>query len=262
MRGFVDIHSHVLPGIDDGPRDLDAALEMARAAAEAGTQILVATPHLRSDFPSVVVDEIPERCRSLSAEVDAAGIIGLRIVSGAETSLVWALEASDEKLAAASYGRRGKDILIETPDDVSTVEELLYRIRLRGLRITLAHPERSRVFQRDPDKLARLADQGILLQVNADALLAKPGSQTRRLAEYACREGLAQVIASDGHRAAEWRPVSLLAEGVNALTRLVGAPRAEWMARQAPAAIIGGGELPAAPEINAGSRSVWPFRRR
>jgi protein-tyrosine phosphatase len=148
MNGFVDIHAHPLPGIDDGPPDLAGAVEMARAAARAGTRTLAATPHLRSDFPGVVVGEIPDRCRQLSAELTTAGI-DVRIVSGAETSLVWALGASDEQLVAASYDGRGGDLLVETPADVSMIEELLYRIRLRGIRVTLAHPERSRAFQSD-----------------------------------------------------------------------------------------------------------------
>ena len=179
MDGFVDIHSHVLPGLDDGPADLDASLAMAWAAVAAGTAVLAATPHLRSDFPGVEVSEIAERCRRLQSELDARGV-GLRVVAGAETSLTWALEASDEDLRLATYGQRGADLLIETPTDVSMLEQLLYQVRLRGPRVTLAHPERSATFKRDPDRLTRLADQGILLQVNADALTACVKSSWRR----------------------------------------------------------------------------------
>jgi protein-tyrosine phosphatase len=207
------------------------------------------------------VGEIPDRCRQLSAELTTAGI-DVRIVSGAETSLVWALGASDEQLVAASYDGRGGDLLVETPADVSMIEELLYRIRLRGIRVTLAHPERSRAFQSDQRPLRRLPDQGILLQVNAGALLVKAGSRTRQLAEQLCREGLAHALASDGHRAAEWRPVGVLAEGADALAALVGPDRARWMLCDAPAAIIAGAELPAAPPIQAGRRRRWPLRRR
>jgi tyrosine-protein phosphatase YwqE len=86
--------------------------------------------------------------------------------------------------------------------------------------------------------------QGVLLEVDADALLLpRRGSPVRRLAERLCRDGLAHVLASDGHRAASWRPVTNLAAGVEALARLVGQARADWMARDAPTAIINGSEL-------------------
>lgn len=261
MDGFVDIHSHLLPGIDDGPENLEASLEMARAAAESGTGTLVSTPHLRSDFPAVHVQEIAERCRAVAEAVRAAGIT-LEIVPGAETSLAWALEAGDDALTAATYGGRGTDLLIETPDDVSMIEQLLFQVRVRGVRVTLAHPERSPTFQRDPAALERLAGQQVLLQVNASALLAKPGSPHRRLAEHLCRTGLASALASDGHRAQDWRPVSALAPGVEALASLVGEARADWMARAAPGAIVAGMTLPEPPEIQAGSRSLWRRLRR
>ena len=261
MDGFIDIHSHLLPGIDDGPRDLDAALEMARSAAESGTGTLVSTPHLRSDFPAVHVEEIADRCRAMAEAARAAGIT-LNIVPGAETSLAWALDASDEALAAATYGGRGTDLLIETPDDVSMLEALLFQVRVRGVRVTLAHPERSASFQRDPAAVERLADQQVLLQVNAGALMAKPGSAHRRLAEHLCRTGIAHALASDGHRARDWRPVSALGPGVQALAGLVGEARADWMSRAAPGAIIAGEPLPEPPEIRARSRSLWSRLRR
>jgi protein-tyrosine phosphatase len=257
MAGFVDIHSHLLPGIDDGPRDLAGSLEMARSAADAGTSVLAATPHLRSDFPGVHVGEIAALCERVQSEIDAAGI-ELRVVAGAETSLVWALEASDEDLRLATYGQHGSDLLIETPSDVSMLEQLLFQVRACGFRVILAHPERSSAFKSDPEPLARLHEQGVLFQVNASALLAPKRSTTRRLAEWLCREGLAHVLASDGHRGNEWRPVSELAAGVEALSRLVGPPRTLWMARDVPGAIVeGAAVLPDAPPVYAERRSFW-----
>jgi protein-tyrosine phosphatase len=260
LNGFVDIHSHLLPGIDDGPSDLEASVAMARAAVSAGTEVLAATPHLRSDFPGVVLDEIAGRCRALSDTIDAAGI-PLRIVSGSEASLLWAVDATDAQLATASYGGQGRDILVETPDDTAMIEQLLYRIRSRGLRVTLAHPERSRAFHGDPTTLERLHDQGVVLAVNADALLSRPGGPLRRLAEHLCREGLAEVVTSDGHRGERWRPVTALAEGVGALTEIVGEERAEWMSSTAPAAIIAGVDLPDGPEVEPLRRPFWRLRR-
>ena len=74
MAGYVDIHAHVLPGIDDGPDDMDESLAMARAAADSGIAVIASTPHLRSDFPDVHVRELADRCEATQAAIDAAGI--------------------------------------------------------------------------------------------------------------------------------------------------------------------------------------------
>ncbi len=255
MGPFVDLHSHVLPGIDDGPSDIEGALEMLRAAAQSGITTLAATPHLRSDFPDVRIGELAGRCQQLQ-EAMSREQIDVLLVNGAEASLVWALEASDEELALASYGQRGTDLLIETPSaNVVGLDGLLYRLRAKGFRITLAHPERSSEFQRDPARLAGLAQQGVLLQVNADALLSEPrNSPVARLGQRLCADGLAHAIASDGHRASSWRPVIRLAQAESAAAALVGPERARWLAQTAPAAIIEGTELPEAPAIVAQRR--------
>ena len=129
-------------------------------------------------FPDVHVTELARRAEELREAGEMAGI-EIQVVSGAEVSLVWALEASEEQLALATYDQGGTDLLIETPTfNVVGLESLLYRLRAKGLRVTLAHPERSVPFQRDPSRLAELVRQGVLLQVNADA--ADHGTATIR----------------------------------------------------------------------------------
>jgi protein-tyrosine phosphatase len=260
---FVDIHAHVVARIDDGPADMEEALALVRAAADAGTATLAATPHLRADFPDVHVNELAARCAELRSLVEQERI-GVRLVVGAEVSLIWALDASRDELALATYGQRGKDLLIESPSAaVAGLPELLHSLRLQGFRITLAHPERSREFQRKPSQLRELVRQGVLLQVNAEALLTgRGGAAVRRLATELCREGVAHVIASDGHRAGSWRPVTALASAVDVLAAVVGPARARWMAREAPAAIIAGAELPAPPATHAGRRARRRFMGR
>jgi protein-tyrosine phosphatase len=255
MDGLVDIHAHVIPGVDDGPRSMEETLELARTAAAAGTATIAATPHLRSDFPNVHVEEIAVRTAQAGQAIADAGI-PLHVVSGAETSLIWALEADDEAFRQATYGGLGKDMLVETPSDVSMLESLLYRVRLRGVRVTLAHPERSLAFQRTPERLSDLVGQGVLLQVNADSLLSRHRKQERRLAERLCRDGLASVLASDGHRGPGRRSVAVLAGGVEALTQLVGEERARWMASDVPGAIVAGAPRPREPALG-GSRRRW-----
>jgi protein-tyrosine phosphatase len=261
--GLVDIHAHILPGIDDGPPDLKQALAMARAASDAGISTLAATPHLRQDFPDVHVDELASRCETMRDAIARAGI-ELELVSGAEVSLAWALEASSEDLRLASYGQRGTDLLIETPaTTVGGLAELLYQVRVQGFRVTLAHPERSASFQSNPAQLAELVGQDVLVQVNASSLRRdRRGSPLQRLAARLCRDGLAHVIASDGHRAAAWRPVTELPVAVDRAAALVGPPRADWLTRHAPMAILAGEKLPEAPAFKTRSVSRRGFGRR
>jgi protein-tyrosine phosphatase len=263
MTGFVDIHAHVLPGIDDGPSDRASAEEMLRTAVASGTGTIVATPHLRADFPNVHVGELAGRADELRAWIAGEGL-AIELVNGGEVGLVWALDADDESLRLSSFGQRGTDILIETPATTVGLETLLYQVRTRGYRVTLAHPERSREFQRDPAALEMLVERGILLQVNADGLLGDGRrSQTARLAQRLCSDGLIHALATDSHRAAQWRPVGVLAEAVRAAAELCGDERAEWMTVNSPAAIVAGEPLPEPPPIIARRRrrGRWPWSR-
>jgi len=257
----VDIHAHVLPGIDDGPRDLAESLAMARAAAAAGIATIAATPHLRHDFPDVHVEELAGRCRALREAIEQEGI-PIRVVSGAEVSLGWAIEASDEDLALASYGQHGTDLLLETPTlNAAGIESAVALLSGKGYRVTLAHPERGFAFQRNHDSLRALVDRGLLLAVNAGALLSARGSRPGRLARYLVTEGLVHALASDGHRGERWRPVTVLEQGAQAAAGLVGSERAEWMAYAAPSAILEGADLPAAPPVQLERRRRRLFGR-
>ena len=240
---------------------MDGAIAMARAAADVGISTMAATPHLRSDFPDVHVEELAERVAALRAALKRESI-PVSVICGAEVSLVWAVDASDKDLRLATYRQLGTDLLIETPSTgIFGLDRMLYELRARGLRITLGHPERSADFQRNPDPLRELVAQGVLLQVNADALVDPARrSGIRRLAEQLCTEGLAHVVASDGHRARSWRPVTKLSAGLEALTALVGSERARWMASDAPKAIVEGIKLPPEPAAIEPVRRRWPFR--
>lgn len=223
---------------------------MARAAASSGVTTVVATPHLHPDFPEVRVTELASSCQAIRDEL-AREKIPLEVVSGAEVSIQWALEATEDELALASYGQLGNDLLIEVPfTEVGPVEPLRHLLEETHYRITLAHPERSAHFQRDDASLRLLVEHGALLQINAESLIGgSRWSGPRRLARTLVVEGLAHVIASDGHRATGWRPITRLVEGVKAAAALVGQERAEWMAQAAPAAIMRGERLPHPPPV-------------
>lgn len=246
---MIDLHSHVLPGIDDGAADVSAALELAAAAASGGVRVLAATPHLRADHPGVRPDELAGRCRELNAQLAEAGV-ALEVRQGGELDLDWATAASDEELRLVSYCGEGRDLLVETPygslaDDF---EERVLVLAGRGFRVLLAHPERSEALRRAPARITGLVRRGVLLQLTARSLVrsAVP-SAVQELAVTLVGDGLAHVLASDAHAASGSAPPDL-ARGVALAAALVG-PRAQWMASDAPAAILAGEPLPQVPGL-------------
>jgi protein-tyrosine phosphatase len=244
----IDLHSHLLPGIDDGAPDLEHALDLARAAADQGTRVLAATPHLRADFPDVHPDELESRCAEVRNAIAEAGI-ELEVIQGGEAGVMWAVNATDDDLRAGSFGARGTDLLVETPYGPlnDTFEQLLFTLPERGYRLLLAHPENNPTFQRSPERLHELVDRGVLLQVTARSLIRSDMRKgPRPLAESLVRDGYAHVLASDAHSGHQLRPPALGA-GATAAAELVGAERARWLVEDAPAAVIAGEPLPEAP---------------
>jgi len=243
----IDLHAHVLPGLDDGPKDLAQSLALTRSAANNGVEVIAATPHLRTDHPLVRSSEIAERCSLVNRHVLEESQ-GIRVVPAAEVDLLWAQSASDESLREASYGQRATDILVETPYGHLSpgFEESLLRFASLGLRILLAHPERNEGFHRDRARLAALVENGVLLQITARSLTgASRDTRAQALALWLVQRGLAHVIASDAH-SADGRRQPDLAAGVAAAAR-VAPRRAGWMVTDAPAAILAGEDLPMPP---------------
>jgi protein-tyrosine phosphatase len=241
----IDLHCHILPGIDDGPREIEDSIALLDSAARSGVRVVAATPHLRPDYPRVVVSELAERCERLARRLPPE--LAVDLVPAAEVDPMLAQGASDEELRLASYGQRGTDLLVETPYGglPPNFEELLFAITVRGFRILLAHPERSPDFQSRPQRLEDLVRRGVLLQITAPALMSRRRSASRRLALALIERGLAHVLASDAHSARGPRPPTL-AEAVEVAAR-VDARRSRWMVEDAPAAILAGEPLPPEP---------------
>ena len=253
---MLDLHSHILPGIDDGARDLGEARSLAERAEADGVRTIAATPHLRSDHPRVDPEAIARRVADLQGHLFDDGI-GVELVSGAEVDAMWAYRASDRELRLASYGGRGTDLLLETPYGFlpPVFEELVAGLRERGLRILLAHPERSPTFQGDTERLAALVRSGVLLQVSADSLADAPRrAPARRLATRLVRERQAHVLATDSHGPGMGRNPSLSA--AVAIAERLAPGWGRWMAEEAPAAILAGADLerPHGSEAGRGTR--------
>jgi len=241
----IDLHCHVLPGVDDGPPSTTESLALLRVAALDGTRVIAATPHLRRDFPRVRVEDIADQCVLLRERLPDD--LGLQIVSGGEVDLEWALRATKTQLRLASYGGGGTDLLVETPYGTSprVFEPPIMRLMNLGYRVVLAHPELNTFLQESPGPLEGLVERGVLVQVTGASLLARRRSRRSRLARHLVEHGYAHVIASDAHSAGPRRPPGLTA--AVEVARGIDPDRADWMVTSAPAAILSGKPLPPVP---------------
>jgi protein-tyrosine phosphatase len=239
----VELHFHLLPGVDDGPPDVATALDLAREAVRDGTRLVTCTPHAAF----VEIGEIPERVAELRAALDEAGL-DLDVRTGAE--LAWSdvpgpSGAELETIAQGPPGRRW--LLLEAPlPGTGTVEGLAEsagELRERGFGVLIGHPERSPALLRSPGAVDHLLAAGDLFQVNASSLTGHHGAGARAAGLELVGAGRAAVIASDAHQPGA-RPPRLSA-AVDVL-RGAGTPagEAEALVAAAPRALLGRGLAP------------------
>ena len=259
---MIDIHTHILHGLDDGPGQLAGSLEFARAAAAAGTVTIVATPHIRDDYP-FDLDTRDERIGDLRSAL-AEHEIPIELVSGGEVSLAKSVDMTAEDLNRVALGG-GPYLLVESPYGPATdlLEQTLFNLQTRGFRPVLAHPERSPSFQTDIDRLATLVERGILTSITAASMTGRFGRTVRRATVEMLRAGLVHDVASDGHDT-QRRPPGLT-DGFEALEHgeLRGiAATADWYTRDVPAAMLAGEPLPPAAELPRPRRRIGGLLRR
>jgi protein-tyrosine phosphatase len=254
----IDLHFHLLPGIDDGPPDLDAAVALARAAASDGVDTIVATPHVNWEWQNSP-QTIAESVRRLDTHL-ADLAIPIRVRQGAEIALTRAVELGDKELRSLTLGG-GPWILIESPHTSAGVgiEGLLLQLQHRGHRIVLAHVERCPNFSDDIDMLERLVQGGMLASLTAGSLVGRFGGTVQRFAQRLVTSGLIHNVASDAHDCQQ-RPPGLSQELTTAGLR----DQKAWLTADVPAAILAGTEIPPAPAwpVSAARPRLLGLRRR
>lgn len=243
---MIDLHCHVLPGIDDGPGTIEGSLDLARAAEKAGLTTLVATPHVSWRYvngPEVIregVEAVRLALRAARIELD--------VRPGAEIAVARLGDLSDDELCALRLGD-GPWLMIESPltSGVGDLEGVLDALHRRGHWIVLAHPERSPLFLRDPLRLGALVSRGMLCSITASSLVGAFGREVRSFALALIREGLVQNVTSDAHDAVHRPPIvrsDILAAAAQVPELLT---QVEWLTCDVPRAILQGDVLPKPP---------------
>jgi len=248
---IIDLHAHVLPGVDDGPDTIEECVAAVAAAAEAGVSVLASTPHVRSDYPTTLA-EMETHVRELAECVAASGL-ATTILTGAELSLDAAGSTPDAELLRFGLGGTGS-LLIEFPYDgwPPGLARELERLQARGFRLVLAHPERNPEVQAAPGRLNALVEEGVLVQLTASSVAGTAGQRTQSTALRLLELRLAHMLASDMHGA--FRGAT---DFHGALERLRDPRLGRWLTHDVPSAVIGDDEIPIRPEA-VKRRLRWP----
>lgn len=253
---MIDLHSHILPGLDDGAANLEASLSMALMAVEEGIDTVVATPHVNQTYP-VGPDAMSAAVGALNVAL-ARMELPLAVLPGSEIAVEMLSTLDDIALRRLSLGGGGC-VLVESPysGSVPFLEDMLFDLQVRGFRPVLAHPERSIAFRERPERLAGLVSRGVMSCVNSGSLAGRFGSNAKRMSLQFFEEGLVHAVASDSHDDRS-RPPRLLEGFERADEELPGlAAQASWFTNTAPAAIVAGGRLPTRPDPPQQPVSGW-----
>lgn len=258
---FVDIHCHLVPGIDDGAQSWEQSLVMARMAVADGLRTIIVTPHQLGGFSHNAGSLVRTRTAELQQFLDDHEV-PLRVLPGGDVRI----EAGMVKLVRAgqvlTLADRGKHLLLELPHELYfPLDEVLDELERAGIVGILSHPERNQGLLKQPQLVTPLVERGCLMQVTCGSLLGTFGPGPRALAEWLLAEGLVHFLATDAHGPNARRP--LMRRAFERARDLVGREAAEDLCCRHPAAVAEGAAVPATrPTRRTRGFLAQLFRRR
>lgn len=230
---MIDIHSHILPELDDGAGSLQESLAMGRLATADGIRMMVATPHVITGlYPhsrETILAAVAQLCRDF-----ADNGIPLVILPGAEYRLEPDLPQRMSRGELLTINDGGRYLLVELPADQvpARTDQVFYELQLQGVTTIIAHPERNAVFARTPSLLYDLVDCGSLVQLTSGSLTGHLGTAAAAAARTFLKKGCAHFIASDAHSSGKRAPS--LTEALKKAARLAGTEEAQNLVTKNP----------------------------
>lgn len=234
---MIDIHTHILDGIDDGAKNMEDSLALLRMAAESGTTDIIATPHIIEGANHTDWQTIIQKTESLNRNAQDAGI-PIRVYAGAELEMNWDILSllktgqEDYCLAGSRYA------LIELPANSvpNYADEFLYEVQIKELIPIIAHPERNRYLAKHPRMLHQWLKNGALVQCNICSFTGKFGADVKNFAELLLKNNIVHFLGTDAH-SVEHRHTDTSA-GMEALSKKVDAAALKAITCTNPRAII------------------------
>jgi protein-tyrosine phosphatase len=239
LTPVIDLHSHILPGLDDGVATLEEARELARRSVAEGVTAIAATPHVREDYPTTA-EQMEAGVEELRVDFVAQGI-EVEILRGAEIAIDRLPGLNEEELSRYTLAQSGKYLLLEFPDAGfwRRLTRAVLWVRGAGLVPVLGHPERNREVQVELDRLEPLVTAGAIIQVTAASLDGRLGRSSQRTAQAMLKAGLVHLLASDAHGP------SIRQGGLAAAADAVGDKGlARYLTEEVPRAIVAGEPVP------------------
>jgi protein-tyrosine phosphatase len=208
METLIDLHTHILPGLDDGSSSLQESQQMLEIAAADGISVLFATPHFMEGWfqpsPEIILSEVQQ----LNDYAIEKGL-PIRVMPGMEVALCQEIPRwlGDGRLL--TLNGQGKHLLVELPANEipNYTEPLLFELQLMGITPILAHPERNRIVGENPSWISRLVERGVLVQITGDSLLGRFGKRTLQTARQLLNLGVVHGLGSDAHSSRHRVPI-------------------------------------------------------
>lgn len=236
---MIDIHTHILPDVDDGPQTVEEAIEIARQASEEGVKVIVATPHIIEVPSEREWLKITETFHCLR-EILNLQKIDIDIILGAELFVSLSFPKAIKQNKALTINGRNKYVLLEFPmqEIPSFTEQCMYEFLIQGIVPIIAHPERCLEIQENNSRVHDLVKRGALTQMNAGSLLGRYGKKAKKTAQDLLAKNLIHIIGSDTHSVSNGSYI--LSQGVKMASKVIGKARANELIRLIPEKIIRG----------------------
>lgn len=238
---FVDIHCHLVPGLDDGAKSWEQSLLMAAMAAADGIQTIIVTPHQLGSYGHNRGQAIRARTGELQQLLDDHGI-ALRVVPGADVRIEPDMLEKVRSGDVLTLADQRKHVLLELPHELYfPLEEILESLRRAGFVGILSHPERNQGLLKQPRLVPPLVDRGCLMQVTCGSLLGAFGPASQQMSEWMLDQGLVHFLATDAHGHNSRRP--LMKHAFERARQRVGEEIAVDLCCRNPAAVAAGEEV-------------------
>ncbi|AIZ64795.1 capsular biosynthesis protein [Hymenobacter sp. DG25B] len=198
----VDMHSHLLPGLDDGAETLEHAVELLREMQTLGYRKLVMTPHIMGDFYKNTPEGVRTALNNLQQAAQEAGITGLELECAAEYYLdEWFAQKLEATEPLLSFGGNQKYLLFETSyiNEPFNLQETIFNLKAAGYQPVMAHPERYTYLYGRFQELEKIRESGVLLQVNLNSLSGYYSSGAKHVAEKLIDAGMVDMLGTDAH---------------------------------------------------------------